>query len=108
MTDGVILALAGVSGAAGPTGPTGPTGPSGSGGLPFTDEGSNSPFTLDTVSHAYRSTNSESTVEIDLPPASTAGEQIYVVETHGSSLATLVPDGTDFINGQNSSVSFSQ
>jgi len=40
MTNGVILALAGVggsSGATGATGPTGPTGPAGGGGFPSTD-----------------------------------------------------------------------
>lgn len=115
MTDGVMLALAGIGGGGGATGPTGPAGPAGPTGptgpgsnLPFTDEGATTPFTVDTTSHAYRSTNNESSVTINLPPASTAGEQIYIVETHGNGNALLVPDGTDLINGANASVSFSQ
>lgn len=107
MTNGIPLAYIRPGGGA--TGATGPTGPAGSGGsLPFTDEGATTPFTLGTTLHAYRSINNESEVTINLPAATTAGEQFYIIETHGNGNATLVPDGTDVINNQNVSVPFSQ
>jgi hypothetical protein len=110
MANGIPLAyVRSGGGGGGATGPTGPTGPAGSGGsLPFTDEGNATPFTLDTTLHAYRSTNNEASVTVNLPPAITAGEQFYIVETHGSGIITVVPDGTDVINNQNVSVIFSQ